>query len=101
MPSERGKANSWVDLTMTMVMVMMRMGVPGPYRSVWYVKGQCLAHHRPTRALDAVAQLRKETISFVLSVCLSAWNRSVLTGRIFMKFDIRVFLGNNSKNNVY
>jgi len=28
----------------------------------------------------------------VLSVCLSAWNKSTGTQRIFMKFDIRDFL---------
>ena len=42
--------------------------------------------------LDAFTKLRKATISFVmshgLSVCPSAWNNSVTTRRIFMKFDI-------------
>jgi hypothetical protein len=31
------------------------------------------------------AELRKETVSFVMSVCPSAWNNSAPTGRIFMK----------------
>ena len=42
------------------------------------------------------AKLRKATISFIMSVRPtdppSAWNNSALTGRIFMKFDIWVFL---------
>jgi hypothetical protein len=38
--------------------------------------------------LDAFAKVQKATITFVMSVCLSAWNNSVPTGRIFMKFDI-------------
>ena len=42
------------------------------------------------RFLGALAKLRKETISFVVSVCLFRLqeNNSVLTERIFMKFDI-------------
>jgi hypothetical protein len=36
--------------------------------------------------------------SSCLSVCLSAWKNSALTGRIFMKFDIWVFFENLSKN---
>jgi hypothetical protein len=49
----------------------------------------------PTRRFFLMAfsqNLRKATISFVMSVCpsvrLSAWNNSAATGRIFMKFDI-------------
>jgi len=45
-------------------------------------------------------KLRKATVSFVmsvrLSVHLSAWNNSALTGRIFMKF-IWVFFENLSR----
>jgi len=49
--------------------------------------------------LRAFAKLRKATISFVryvrpsiyLSVCLSAWNNSAPTGRIFMKFYMWAF----------
>jgi len=33
-------------------------------------------------------ELRKETISFVMSVRLSTWNNSAPTGWIFMKFDM-------------
>jgi hypothetical protein len=37
------------------------------------------------------AKLRKATINFVMSLwpstCPSAWNNSVPTGRIFLKFD--------------
>ena len=39
----------------------------------------------------AFSKLRKVTISFVLSVCPSAWNNSASTGRIFMNFDVWVF----------
>ena len=46
--------------------------------------------------LGAFVKLRKVTISFVMSVRpsvrLSAWYNSAPTGRIFMKFDIFVFL---------
>ena len=46
--------------------------------------------------LGAFAKLLKATISFVMSVCpsvrLSAWYNSAPIGRIFTKFDKRVFL---------
>jgi hypothetical protein len=38
--------------------------------------------------LGALAKLHKATITFVMSVCLSAWNNSTPAGRILMKFDI-------------
>ena len=38
--------------------------------------------------LDAFGKLRRATISFVMSVRLSACNNSAPTGRIFMEFDI-------------
>jgi len=38
--------------------------------------------------------MRKATISFLMSVRLSAWNNSALTGRIFIKFDIWIFFEN-------
>jgi hypothetical protein len=45
--------------------------------------------------IDALAKFQKMTISLVMSICpslcLSAWNNSVTNGRIFMKFDIRMF----------
>ena len=45
--------------------------------------------------LGALAKLRKATMSFVVSVCLSvcpsSWNNSSPTVRIFMIFDISVF----------
>jgi hypothetical protein len=52
--------------------------------------------------LGLFVETRKATISFVMSVyvcfrasvCPSAWNTSALTGRIFMKFDIEVFVEN-------
>jgi len=37
--------------------------------------------------LDAFANLRKATIGFVVSVHASAWNKSALTGLIFVNFD--------------
>jgi hypothetical protein len=40
-----------------------------------------------------VQKLRKASITFVISVCLSAWNKSLSTGRVFMKFGIWVFFG--------
>ena len=39
----------------------------------------------------AFATLRKVTISFVMCVRLSSWNKSASTGRIFIKFDILAF----------
>jgi hypothetical protein len=43
-------------------------------------------------------EVRKATISIVMSLCpstcSSTWKNSVPTGRIFMKFDIRVFIEN-------
>jgi len=44
------------------------------------------------RFLGALSKLRKALISFVMSSRLSAWNNSVLTGRVFMKSDIWIFL---------
>jgi hypothetical protein len=39
--------------------------------------------------LGAFAKLQKAAISFVMYsyVCMSAWNKSSITGRIFVKFD--------------
>jgi hypothetical protein len=34
--------------------------------------------------LAKIAKLLEATISFVMSVCLSAWSNSAATGRIFM-----------------
>jgi hypothetical protein len=51
--------------------------------------------------LCSFASLQKATMSFVLYVCLSvrqpAWNKAAATGRIFMKFDIRIYFGNMSR----
>jgi hypothetical protein len=44
--------------------------------------------------LGVFAKFRKETISFAMYVCPSAWNNSARNGRIFMKFGIRIFLEN-------
>jgi len=40
--------------------------------------------------------LRKATISFVMSVCLSAWNNLAPTGYISIKFNMWVFFANLS-----
>jgi len=42
--------------------------------------------------LGAFAKLRNQTISFVMSVCHSAWNNSATTRWIFMKLYTRLFL---------
>ena len=42
-------------------------------------------------------KLRKATISFVMSVRLSAWNNSASTGRIYVKFGIWIFFENIEK----
>jgi hypothetical protein len=47
--------------------------------------------------LRAVAILRKATISFVMSICPSAWNNSAPTGRILMKLDVWGFFKNLSR----
>jgi len=44
-----------------------------------------------TAFLGAFTNLRRATISFIMSVCPSAWNTSAPTGRIFIKFCTGVF----------
>jgi len=39
----------------------------------------------------AFAKLRRETISFVISVCPSAWNNSAHIELTFMEFDMSIF----------
>jgi len=51
-------------------------------------------HHR---FISAFASFQKATISFVVSVRPFAWNNWAPTRRIFMKFDIWVFLENRSR----
>jgi hypothetical protein len=51
--------------------------------------------------LGAFAKLRKAIISFVMSVCPSAWNNSAPTGWIFMKFDIWAFFENLSRKDEF
>ena len=41
--------------------------------------------------LGDFAKLRKATISFIMSLCLSTWNNSATSRRILMKLDIRTF----------
>jgi hypothetical protein len=47
--------------------------------------------------LGALAKFRKATTDFVTSVCQSAWNNSVPTGRILTKLDIWAFLQHLSR----
>jgi len=42
--------------------------------------------------------LRKAIISYIMSVCKSAWNNSASTERIVIKFGILVFFENLSRN---
>jgi len=49
------------------------------------------------RFLRAFAELRKATLSFVMSVRPSAWNNSTPTGRAVLKFDIWAFFENMSR----
>ena len=49
--------------------------------------------------LGTFATLRKATISFVMSVCLTfAWNNLALNAWIFIKFDIRNFFEKFPRN---
>ena len=36
-------------------------------------------------------KFRKATVSFVMSACLSAWNNSAPTGRIFIKGFVKIY----------
>jgi len=47
--------------------------------------------------LGAFAKSRKANISFVMSVCLSAWCNSVRTERIFVKFYIWISFENKTR----
>jgi len=47
--------------------------------------------------IGAFAKFRKATISFVMSVCTSAWDTTIPTGRILIGFDILVFFENLSR----
>jgi len=47
-----------------------------------------------TTILGAFAKLRKATIRFVMTVCLSTWKNSAW--QIFMKLDVWVFFENLS-----
>ena len=49
---------------------------------------------RPEYFLGAFSKFRRATVTFVVSVCQSAWNNSAATGRRFMKFDIWGFFEN-------
>ena len=44
--------------------------------------------------LNMLAKMRTATISFVMSIHLSAWNNLAPTGQIIMKYFIEVFLEN-------
>ena len=43
--------------------------------------------HYVATFLGAFAKLRKAIMTSVVSLCLSAWNDSATTGRVFMKFE--------------
>jgi len=58
----------------------------------WLSKFACLLF-----ILDAFAKLREEFISFAMSVCLSAWNKSAPTGRTLMIYHFWVFFEITSK----
>jgi hypothetical protein len=67
------------------------------YYYYYYILLNKLFHFSIGRRFSgSFAKLRNETISYVMSVCLSvrpsvrpvAWNSLARTGRIFMKFDI-------------
>jgi hypothetical protein len=55
--------------------------------------------YRKTLVLGAFANLqkKKKTIICAMHVRQSTWNNSAPTGRIFMKFDISVFIENISR----
>jgi len=44
-----------------------------------------------------VCRIAKKTISFFMSVRPSAWNNSAPIGRVFLKYDVWVFLENLSR----
>ena len=66
--------------------------------SVWFTVSKYKFDYH---VLGVFAELRKATISFVMSVCLSvrlsSWNNSAPIGRIFIKFDIGVYFENVQK----
>jgi hypothetical protein len=59
------------------------------------VSTECFRWH----FLDSLTELRKATISFVMSVCPSGWNNSAPAGRIFMKYGIWVLLSKICREN--
>ena len=73
-----------------------RMGVrPPPIRggnSRWRGRKITLYGNESGPSLGAFTKLLKATFSCVMSVRLSAWNKSAPTGRIFMKFDILIYI---------
>jgi hypothetical protein len=76
------------SVTMIMVIVVMRMDVPGPYRSLYSGRGS-VSHitGRPGHMTRSRNCEKRPLASSCLSVRIE---QSALTGRIFMKFDIRV-----------
>jgi len=67
-------------------------------RGLWGgVEVRTLVYVKDFQLIGAFPKLREATISFVLYALPSAWNNSTNTGRIFMKFDIWVFLENLSR----
>ena len=67
------------------------------FRDRWAEYVTQLLHVVPVvRRIRKIAKKRLLTSSH-MSICLSAWNNSAPTGRIFMKFDIWVFFENLSR----
>ena len=61
---------------------------------LFYWSTHLLVYHQVSFS-GKFTKLREATISFIISVRPSAWNSSAAsTGRMFMKFDIRVFFEN-------
>jgi len=81
----------------------------GPYRDVWVIVNS-LKQALLLRRVHKTGE-RRLLASSCLSVCLSEWNNSAPTERIFMKFDFWVFFRrfiekvqgslNSDKNNGY
>ena len=65
------------------------------FMSVWFIEARLMGLNKKNTEvafLGVFVKFQKVTISFVISVCLSAclcaWNNSPPTGQIFIKVDI-------------
>jgi hypothetical protein len=77
---------------------------------LWIPAGHCAHFQEHCNFLGMFIKLQKVTVSFIVSICLSTWNSSAPTARIFMKFDVWSLLENlprklvsleSDKNNLY